>query len=227
MDRETKRLKTVYEQYASDKSYQDLWHPLNPIAAYYMRVREDAFWWGIRRHYRDLAELTVLDVGCGTGGFLRRCIELGAKPANVKGVDLSPDRVAAAKKTNPLLDIVQGEADRLPFDDNSFDVVTQFVVLSSVVDPDLRRRIADEMFRVAKSGGKVVSYDMLTGGGQIVGIDKAEIVRLFGPEAEVQTCGLTMALVKRLAHRSWWLLDTLTAAPFLRSHALVVAGKTK
>ena len=76
----------------------------------------------------------VLEVGCGSGYFLHRLYEYGA--AHAAGIDLMDDRVAQGRERYPTLELVAGDASELPWDDGSFDVVTQFTCLSSVLDAD-------------------------------------------------------------------------------------------
>jgi len=49
----------------------------------------------------DLSQLKILEVGCGTGYFLREFIKWGARPENVAGVDLRDDDVAYARARCP------------------------------------------------------------------------------------------------------------------------------
>jgi len=63
----------------------------------------------------------VLDVGCGSGEFLRTLAERGAVAT---GVDPAPGMVALARTLAPLADVRIAEAEDLPFADASFDVVT-------------------------------------------------------------------------------------------------------
>lgn len=63
----------------------------------------------------------VLDVGCGSGEFLSTLADRGAVAA---GIDPAPGMVALARSIAPLADIRVGEAERLPWPDGSFDVVT-------------------------------------------------------------------------------------------------------
>jgi phosphatidylethanolamine/phosphatidyl-N-methylethanolamine N-methyltransferase len=96
----------------------------------------------------------ILEVGVGTG------IALGAYPAysNVIGLDASTDMLSQAKSrilTNGWnhIDLRPGDAQKLEFPDNSFDLVTSFHVITVVRDP---RGAMDEMVRVCKPGGQIV-----------------------------------------------------------------------
>jgi len=99
------------------------------------------------RRYGDGRD--ILEVGCGTGLVLRR-IQQFAKSA--KGVDLSPGMLAKARERG--LDVVEGSATALPFEDHSFDVTCSFKVLAHV--PDIRRALS-EMVRVTRPGGTVLA----------------------------------------------------------------------
>jgi SAM-dependent methyltransferase len=100
----------------------------------------------------------VLEVGCGSGYYLARFLDYGAAVA--AGIDLIEHRAEQARNRNPRLEVVVGDAAHLPWADGSFDIVTQYTCLSSVLDGELRTRIAAEMWRVAAPGGACVSYDM-------------------------------------------------------------------
>jgi demethylmenaquinone methyltransferase/2-methoxy-6-polyprenyl-1,4-benzoquinol methylase len=154
--------------------------------------------------------------------------------------------VAAARERDPRLELVAGDASRLPWEDASFDVVTQFTCLSSVLDAGLRQAIAAEMWRVARPGGAIVSYDMsgapvavriLRGtaalrrrgappaGTPTTPIALAELERLF-PGAPLAARRVTLSTdVAALAERSRPLSQLLGALPFLRTHLLAIAGR--
>ena len=105
-----------------------------------------------------LAGARVLEVGCGAGYFLERFREYGV--AHAAGIDLVEDRIAIARARYPALELVAGDASKLPWDDKSFELVTQFTCLSSILDQRVRDSVASEMWRVLAPGGAVISYDI-------------------------------------------------------------------
>jgi SAM-dependent methyltransferase len=65
----------------------------------------------------------VLDIGCGVGSFLRLVAERGGKP---HGIDASEALVAFAGTRLPAAELRVGEMEDLPWDDDTFDLVTGF-----------------------------------------------------------------------------------------------------
>src|SRR5262249_5406810 len=92
----------------------------------------------------------VLDVGCGAGAFLRLVAERGGEPY---GLDASESLVAFARERQPRADIRVGEMEALPWQDDTFDVVTGFNSFFFANDMVAALR---EAGRVAKPGGHVV-----------------------------------------------------------------------
>ena len=76
---------------------------------------------------------SLLEVGCGTGHNLEFFSELGL---NVTGVDSSePMLQMAAKRLGPEVRLLLGKANKLAFDNNSFDIVALITVLEFLPDP--------------------------------------------------------------------------------------------
>lgn len=147
----------------------------------------------------DPSGRSVLEVGCGTGYFLRRFLEFGARHA--AGIDLSADRIARARELGPGLDLVVGDGSRLPWPDESFELVSQFTCLSSVLDVHVREAIASEMWRVLAPGGAVVSYDVRPTPRAIRAFRMLVAVRPRNASAAV---GTPTAPVSREELRSWF-----------------------
>jgi SAM-dependent methyltransferase len=97
----------------------------------------------------------ILDIGCGLGEIGERCQrELGA---HVSAIDISPRMVELAKARG--LEAQVADAERLPFNDNSFDCVFAGWVLYHV--PDLARAVA-ECARVLTREGALVASSVCT-----------------------------------------------------------------
>jgi demethylmenaquinone methyltransferase/2-methoxy-6-polyprenyl-1,4-benzoquinol methylase len=99
----------------------------------------------------------VLDVATGTGMVAAELLMRG--DCTVVGIDQSPQMLAAARARfagDGRVELVQGEAERLPFADRSFDALTFTYLLRYVEDP--AATIA-ELARVVRAGGRVGSLE--------------------------------------------------------------------
>jgi SAM-dependent methyltransferase len=110
----------------------------------------------------------VLEVGTGTGLDARALTERGLA---VRGVDLSPEHVRLARQSG--VDAYVAPAQRLPFDDASFDAVWCMSVLMHMPDDDLDRALR-EMARVVVPGG--VGALGLWGGDDVAGAHPDDIL---------------------------------------------------
>jgi len=105
---------------------------------------------------RQADNLRWLDVGCGNGAFTEEIVTR-CKPAAVQGIDPSAEQIAFARKRarTTSVDFQQGDAQILPFADNSFDVATMALVIAFVPDP---AKAVAEMARVVRPGGTIAAY---------------------------------------------------------------------
>jgi SAM-dependent methyltransferase len=97
-----------------------------------------------------------LDVGCGTGA-LSRTILAFADPAAVQGVDRSPEYVAFAREQvgSDRAHFEVGDAQALPVQSGSYDIVVSGLMLNFVPQPQVA---VAEMVRAARLGGIVAVY---------------------------------------------------------------------
>ncbi|MCG8669296.1 MAG: bifunctional 2-polyprenyl-6-hydroxyphenol methylase/3-demethylubiquinol 3-O-methyltransferase UbiG [Pseudomonadales bacterium] len=109
----------------------------------------------LRINYHDLK---VLDIGCG-GGFI--CEEFAKRSARTSGVDPSPATIVEAsqhaRKTGLDINYREGTGENLPFEDNSFDLISCCDVLEHVSDLEM---VIQETARVLKPGG-IYFYDTI------------------------------------------------------------------
>ena len=108
--------------------------------------------------------LRWLDVGCGNGAFTETLVAR-CSPSLVEGVDPSEGQIAFARTriVSPAVRFRQGDAQSLPYPDDSFDLAVMPLVIFFVPEP--ARGVA-EMARVVKPGGQVTAYGWdLQGGG--------------------------------------------------------------
>jgi ubiquinone/menaquinone biosynthesis C-methylase UbiE len=116
----------------------------------------DSVWSSLTRQFiRSLLEdasvsagMLTLDVACGPGYVSAAVKQLGAVPT---GIDFSDKMIAIAKRMFPEIRFMQGDAQDLPFEDDSFDRALMNFGLLHVSHPE---KACDEACRVLKRGGK-------------------------------------------------------------------------
>jgi SAM-dependent methyltransferase len=117
----------------------------------------------------------------------------------------------------------------LEFPDESFDLVLQSVVFTSVLDEKIRHRMAEEMLRVVKKTGFIIWYDFFVDNPwnkNVRGVRKAEIIRLFpNCSIELERVSLVLPLAKILAPWSWLACHLLSRLRLLNTHYLGLIQK--
>jgi ubiquinone/menaquinone biosynthesis C-methylase UbiE len=111
---------------------------------------------------RDQRKVTLLDVACGTGRFLRQ-VRLAYPAMQLKGLDLSqPYLEEAARQLKGLrgAELIKAPAEKMPLADASADIVSS-IFLFHELPPEVRRAVTAEIARVLKPGGLFVFIDSL------------------------------------------------------------------
>jgi len=91
----------------------------------------------------------LLDIGCGTGLFAGRYFESGGF---VTGIDISSGMIERASLNHPYAAFVIGNAEYLPFADESFEAVASLLAFSYLQNPV---NMLKDVYRVLKPGGSV------------------------------------------------------------------------
>ena len=179
----------------------------------------------------DLGKVRAIDVGCGTGGFLRQLIDWGATPANLTGTELQQDRLDLAQpRSAPGVHWHCGALNALPA--ASADLVSAHTVLSSILDPELRQQLAADMWRVLKPGGWCLVFDFRYNNPRnphVRKVTRAELDSYWpGHRQQYQTLLLAPPIGRALAGLPALVSETLAAlAPPLRSHFMYMAQKER
>jgi ubiquinone/menaquinone biosynthesis C-methylase UbiE len=107
----------------------------------------------------------LLDLGCGTGAFLRE-VKRNYPRLAVTGLDLSAPYLEVARRRLAAwsrVELVEGAAEAIPAPDAAFDIVTALYLLHELPG-HVRRAVAGEIRRVLKPGGRLILVDSLQTG---------------------------------------------------------------
>ena len=95
---------------------------------------------------------SVCDIGCGSGNFSE---EFAKRGLTVGGVDVNPKMIQSIQKYVPDMDARIAPAEKLPFDDNTFDLAFMSFVLHEVDD---QMKTLLEARRVARKGIAILDF---------------------------------------------------------------------
>lgn len=176
-----------------------------------------------------LAGRDLLEVGCGAGGNLLDLLRLGAEPARLTGLELLPERVAAARAVLPVASrVIEGDALAAPVAAASQDAVLAFTVFSSILDERVQRRLADTLWTWVRPGGGVLWYDFAVDNPRNADVRglPSRCVRALFPAARCVERRVTLAppLARALARMHPALVAGFNWAP-LRTHRLIWLSK--
>lgn len=226
---EQQRLERVYREYETDTAVTTRWSSANSGNTANYRSWRFQLLKIFREAERPIDEQRVLEVGCGSGDVIGGLLDWGAVPENLVGIDLREDCIERARRDFPNIDYRQANAERLEFDDASFDVIMLFTVFTSILDDSISRNVAKEVSRVLKPSGVIVWHDFFRNNPwnpNVRGVGRREIQSLFpGFEDRLRTETLLPPLARRLGPLTPILYPLLSNIPLLKTHLFGVLVK--
>ncbi len=126
-------------------------------------------------------EARILDIGGAGGSELALLLELGFPSERLAMVDILPERIEAARRKFPEVDIRCCDAQNLPWSDGAFDTVMEGTMFLQITDDGLAGNIAADMVRVTRPGGFLLLADWRYDGGRegFLAVDRRRVERLF------------------------------------------------
>ncbi len=175
------------------------------------------------------SDTPCLEVGYGRLGWLGDLISWGVRESRLAGIELDAVRAAEARDSLPAADLRVGDARELPWADGDIQLVIASTVFTSVLEDDLRQRLAAEIVRVLRPGGALLWYDFRADNPRnpnVRGIGRRQLRELF-PEiaGEIRSTTLAPPLSRLIVPRCHLLATALEALPFLRTHLVAVLVK--
>jgi SAM-dependent methyltransferase len=188
--------KEYWSSLAHDRNSRDasgfapILHPLAP--PWFNQLIDDLQFRAVRRALALAAiprGARFLDVGCGTGRWVRRYGELGFSAV---GVDATIGMLRIARTQGTSAPLTAGLAQCLPFSDAAFDCLSDITVVQHI-PYELQSAALQEMVRVIKPGGRMILMEVICGRDPNVGEDS----HVFPREPrnwvnEVERCGASL-----------------------------------
>jgi SAM-dependent methyltransferase len=185
--------KDWYRGYYAEKGAERnslLW---NPEVLFQNLAQDASIVRAVRSVHPNPNETRVLDVGCGEGASLLTFLRLGFVPGNLYGVDFQEGRIRRAKERLPGVNFQCGDATKLEYSGESFDLVFESTMFIHSVDDELSRKIAGEMLRVTKPGGHILLCDWRyskPGSAAHRAVTQKRIAELFQIGRQTSRCGV-------------------------------------
>jgi SAM-dependent methyltransferase len=226
MSTETQKIVEQYERRKTDKKikvYAENFY-FNHFA---QSERELAYTKIIKKRFSSTDSIKLLEIGAGTGNNIFIFKRIGLKWDNIYANELLPDRFNELRNTFPMIKTYEGDACGIENNmENSFDIVFQSTVFTSVLNPDFKVKLADKMWSLLKPGGIILWYDFAFDNPRnkdVKGIKRYEITRLFSHSKRINFQRSTLA--PPIGRKVKNLYPFFNIFPFLRTHLIAEIEK--
>jgi SAM-dependent methyltransferase len=172
----------------------------------------------------------LLEIGCGNGLNILYFMQLGFQPKNIAVNELIESRLIQAKEILPsYVTFYPGNAINMAIKSGSFDIVSQSMVFSSILNKNFRAELAEKMWDWVKPGGGVLWYDFIYNNPfnkDVEGIPVSDVFKLF-PGSEYFKWKITLAppLSRLVAGIHPFLYTIFSKMRIPRTHYLIYIKK--
>jgi len=179
----------------------------------------------VKHGFSNPENLKLLDVGSGHGKNFLNFLKFGFQPNNMTGIELFEDRCKYARTILPRdISLISGDALKANIENESMDVICQFVVFSSILDDVFQQDLANKMWDWLKPGGIILWFDFVynnPSNKDVRRVSKKRVKELF-PKGKFSFKRVILAppISRRISELSPKLYTVFNAMPFLRSHVL-------
>ena len=189
------------------------------------QIREREFHYEriIRNKFQSsLGSLKFIEIGAGTGTNINIYKKLGFNSENIYANEINPVRVKLLRERHPDINIIEGDALNLA-NKESFDIVMQSTVFTSVLDQEKRIMLAKKMFSMLREGGIILWYDFIYNNPrnpEVWKVTKNDIIKLFPEANEITFKRVTLAPpIGRIVGNFYSFFNSFK---FLRTHLIAV-----
>lgn len=224
MSKEIERIEAAYEERKKHGGVEN--SAANRYGQLISEEREKIYMQIIRKHFKSFSNIKLLEIGAGVGVNLDFFIKSGFLESNIYANELLPGRYEGLLQRHPNIHHYLGNAAELKIGENTMDMVFQSTVFTSILDLNLKRQIADKIFKLLKPGGIILWYDFTfdnPSNKNVKGIGLSEIRSLF-PQGKI-SFKQKVTLAPPIGRRLPKMYKFLNAFPFLRTHIVVVIEK--
>ena len=222
----------IAERYTRRAAHDDRYSFLRPEVCLGVQERQRVILQLLRQKgITDLAQLRLLELGCGTGANLLEFLRMGCAPQHLAGIELLPDRYAQARHMLPAaVRLQQGDALLADVPHASQEVVLLSTVFSSVLDQGFQQRLAATLWQWLRPGGAVLWYDFTynnPSNPDVRGVPLRRVQALF-PQGRITSWRVTLAppLARAVVRVHPALYGLFNSMPWLRTHILCWIEKT-
>ncbi|MEE9442257.1 MAG: class I SAM-dependent methyltransferase [candidate division Zixibacteria bacterium] len=178
--------------------------------------------------FSDLSEVKFLEVGCGELFWPEVFMEIGCRSENCFGTDILHQRMVKGREKGRHTAAVTSSVLELPFKSDSFDLICQLTLMTSISEDADRDMAVEEMLRVLKPGGYILWYDFRYNNPKnpyTRAIGKNELHELFAPlPVQLKTITVFPPLARKMPAAGVPLLKFINLFSMLRTHYLALIG---